>query len=475
MSASEFQNLFESSPRYRRWFKAWWEQDFSTSGRKASLQRHPQIQRSNFAGREWPAGWTPPHDLKGNPNPSFQPVNQTIIQQYAWQYYRSDLNGCFIEVPNLDALLSYTAELEWCAFTAALSGAIGQRSISLSNSFFAKGLATSVSGNGIDLNISSATILGSASVHLPRNSKYQASSTYIDGDAAFRGEDLTGQCDRLFVRGTLEVNGGLSAIGLKSGNISIVQPNSRSGNVTIYLSKSKVKNVKIAGSYNAVSFANCQAEDVSVLLNGAKKTDLTHLKASSLVVYGPIQEGDFSSSIISGGFTLRNVTGKSITLNDMRISGGLIVHDVEIIDLFMDRINVAGQTIFSKNKFSDNFFSRSSEFLSLASFSRCAFPGGLNLSGTKFLRGADFRTGSGSDVATDPIYSQVGEADFSGVLFGSDDSEVCANFDGRKFPRSGELRGSQLQWDPEIFWLQVSREYELQRGGFQDHSNPNFL
>lgn len=186
-----FVALFKADASYRAWFKRWWAEDFSLSGRKQQLQRNGYAARHVFAGKSWVVGWAPPHDLDGTPNPSFVWLDERAVRQPLWESIRSDLAGSFIEGGGPGFLSNSAANLNFCCVAKDIVIDPPTNKLNISDGFFAGSLVLQLQRQ-VELNLSRTLVTQRLSATSSRPVRYDMSSCWCEETPTSRARPQTG-------------------------------------------------------------------------------------------------------------------------------------------------------------------------------------------------------------------------------------------------------------------------------------------
>lgn len=451
MSANRFVQLFEKNAHYRRWFRIWWDADFSVGGRKSGHKSNGHIPKARFAEREWVPGWAPPHDLHGIKNPNFRELSALDANQYYWRMINSELSGAFIASGSYEILTQSTTNLAHCAFSQRLKTEAARRSSDFRNSIFVEGLELGIAGHSEKVGLNGAIVLLDADISLPNLSTLDIDKVFIGGDLVVKGESLTISGAMARVKGDCKLYGTVRAPRLRSRHVTISQNTGRTGaRPNVNLAGCRAINIKINGDFDKVDLSAAKLDKLLVDAN-VRELNATQATLNSASLKGNVKHADLSSIKISERISIFDADGEALTLSDASIGESLTVFNVQYNELFADRMVVSGRSTFDKSRFLTGFWCRESIFSAAAAFSRCAFPGKLIVSSSVFERGASFRTGSGSDIASESMHSQVGEADFHGTTFGAGEQEICADFDSRTFLEAANFELATFVGVPMFF------------------------
>lgn|GEM_PF-6365486 len=466
MSASVFVDLFDSDKRYRRWFRQWWEQDFSIRGRNSSLAGNRYFEKMEFGGRRWPREWMPPHDLDGKANPLFQPTLEADLHQYKWQSVNS-IAGAFVGLKSIEAVSNLSTDMSWCAFLPPMRGSTRGQKIILESALILENFDVSLGGHGVNLNISKSLIFKSANIVMPSASIVDVSLACVDGNLTIRGETLSTTATNARVGGNCSLSGVVNARKIRTQDFTARQSSTRMGaSNSVIIDHARVRDIEVAGGYEEINMRNVRAQEVKINCSNAKILLATGSIAKSFQINESIDR-----VIIDGinvdSLRLSKMKSKEISARSATISKDILVSEVDVRVLNVDNVTVKGNCLFEKSQFHDELSANRSIFEADASFGRCAFPGALRFQSSVFLGGANFRTGSGADVGNDVKYSQVGEADFSGTEFYPNRHEVCADFDARQFLEAANFEAARFEGVAKFFGCQFHEDTSFRGAEFK--------
>lgn len=424
---------YKTDRAYRRWFERWWKEDFSVGGRKASLRSNNYVVKVEYAGRTWPIGWVPPHDLQGQPNTSghFKILSQAS-RDYSWQQINSDLSGAYIESVGPEVSRNSQDKFSNSFVVGDLTFVVPGGIVNIDEVFVGGNLKLT-SDRTVTLNASGAHISGSATIHSDRQLTYDLDGCYIGADFNLTGEQCDGKIHKLTCGGDFRLSGSTDGSGVRVKGAAYVRSSSvnRSKNIIKLESIHARGDLHVSGTVSLVDLTRVKAKNVQIELSDCDSLFLKNGKISDLSIKGTIAHIDADNLTCAGRVLMSSLRSTTIDMASANISGNTLGINVEVDTLHVFDGKFNGMT-FTNSKFLEIINSTRSVFSRQASFSHCAFPGRVDFSNARFLDGAVFKVGSGTAVNSDASFKQIGEADFTGCEFRPNSSEVCADFDGRQ-------------------------------------------
>lgn len=424
---------YKTDRAYRRWFERWWKEDFSVGGRKASLRFNDHVEKFEYAGRLWPIGWVPPHDLQGLPNTSghFRILSLPNVEFY-WPNIKDDLSGSYLDRVGVE--LSRTCQYKFS--NAFVVGDVLFESssdlISIRSAFVCGNLSLSASTT-LTLNASDAHISGSATIHSARNITYDLERSYIGEKLSITGEYCEGNIHKLKCGGDFHLSGSADGSGvIVMGSAHINAPPSNRSKHVIKLPLIRTRgDLSVYGTAKIVDLNKFSSKNARIEINDCDSLLLNKGKSNDLSVSGLIVTIDADGLRCTGQILISEIKAKFINMSAANVIGPTTCKNVDV-----EKFNICdgffGGMTFTNSKFLEIINASRSVFNHQASFSHCAFPGRVCFSNARFLEGAVFKVGSGAAVNSDASFKQIGEADFTGCEFHPNSSEVCADFDGRQ-------------------------------------------
>jgi hypothetical protein len=425
MNQQHYVDLLKSDPNYRTWFKTWWEQDFSVEGCRARGVKcsgyHSPIA---FAGRNWPFGRSPPHDLEGKANSNFAPINYSGTNGNVISSFDGDFRGAFFFGFQQQNLISRELDLRHAAVGGDIVVAgrpLG--SLKLNNAFMegAVRLDNANLSNGVD--VSNARLAG-LQISDCRGG-FTGSRARVFGDLILT-DDIQANLEHARCDGVVRVSGGVRGAGLACGRLHLsARPNRGNGDLTGAAIEGDLVLVSQTNGYRLTA-SNLSAGEIFLKDVTAEELVFSNLKAREVALSrATVQTIDFSGAHIA---TLKSEGAelRVLLLDDAAVSDSLNLDRSKLVRFEGGRLACGGKFTFRNGSVEQALSLVNAHFSAAVILAGTALGVDLDFRWSKFDAGLNLRGGAPEANST------LGRADFMGCEFKAGEGEICADFDRRQ-------------------------------------------
>lgn len=439
MTADDFVQKFKTDQNYRRWFKRWWREDYSVSGCAEKSIRVSSFS-STFAGREWPAGRVPPHDISGQVNPQFAWYNFASHNQNYIGSYFADARGVFIHSTREIADHVQNADLRSSFVNSRVGPNRNQGRPRLGGAYLNDGVSSdNLSGT---IHLEGATINGGIEwTDDNRNTLIQADKSIITGDITL-SQSVSISLDSSTIAGRVSCSGHISAVSATLAELNISHTHNRAFFADLRSCNVKQRiSIHSNGEEGVINAGDLITDDIS-LSGKFKSADLSRSCLSSLTL-----NNVNARAILLTQSDINRIQGDSCHIDSFDLSNSIVRSDISLPFLRCSSANfsnlaVAGRTSLSSLLAEDELSCSSSVFSGVADFSGASFPGTVDCSHTVFLEGLNLRAGRARNRTPSDDGQTLGRANFQATIFKKNNLGICADFDRRLTRDSATFEGA---------------------------------
>ncbi|HEY8574423.1 pentapeptide repeat-containing protein [Phenylobacterium sp.] len=465
MNQRQFTELFEADSKYRAWFKAWWDADYSVEGcRKSGINFPRAYSFAEFSGRRWTYGRSPPHDPEGRPNSEFTPLNHQSPIGNILHEFGPDLRGVWLFNFDERRLLGNSLSLNQALVLGRL--AITGRnleSLSLDDAYVAGAVA-------VTSQVSSGISMARVTAHEVEISNARATVTLTD---AFVRDRVAIQAnalvlmERLRSEGAVHTSGDVRAERLRCKALTISGLNdSAFGRID----HSKILDqVQISGGAANYYLSAQDVQAGALSLEGVvlKRADFTRSRVNGRVKLGAskIAELDLRSGILTD-LEGRGANIEFLRLDEAAFSGSVGLPGLQCETLVFTRSKCRGYCDLSDARIGTVLSAEEAQFEGRVQLS------GAQLRGIVHLHNARFGAGLIARAGTSEFAADVGRANFLGAKFAPAADEICFDFDRRRFLEAATFDSAEFLGLAEFYGCEFHENVSFRNVKFEIAPSP---
>ena len=450
-----------ASRTFQRWFRAWWEQDYSTIGcqtKGISVARPHRNQIISFAGRDWYSSHCPPFDLDGNECLDFHSIAPVVLDETRHTaqpgVIRFSYQGAFIDQIRTSSPSSIEVDVSNAMLLGpvSLSGSSSRIRFVGNKAYVCDGLRLH-SPSRLEVELQGTIVAGAVDLATDRDGSVDLTGSKLLAATTIHGMFNQILARRIVSRSTFDLSR------LTRVNTLVLDGSRLSGPLELHaLGSRALESIRLAKArfFGGLSLANVNAPNgidlshsdvrgvLDVKSSQASWIDGTHLKFGN---------GRFIE--INGDLRLNNLSAGSIAIDRSSIgefsmesgivTGAMIVNSTTFVSRsLLHSAKIGNRLIFRDCDFRLGVFAKALEVTASANFRGTSFGKNNSFRSARFLDGVDFNARSDLDESPRPPVNEIGSVDFRNCLFGVRKAVVAADFSGRTFKGKADFQHARF-------------------------------